>query len=817
MVATITAQRIHFLTTILFGGIIFSASAHGQEAGQTQSSAAASSSTDVQSEGDIVVTARKRQETLLNVPVVANVISPAVLERRATTDLKDIARLVPGLALSQTLGPSGIQVSLRGIGTSAQNAGIDASVALNVDGLQLTQGVAYSSAMFDLDHVEVLKGPQALFFGKNSPGGVISVRTADPKDHLELIASYGYEAVAQEHRAQLIISGPVSDTLKIRVAGQYDTLAGYFHNDAVAPSNYGGISPLDRNGPGGNSYIIRGTVLWEPSTNFDARLKANLSRERDTGGVGIQLVSCPDGTGPSGPLNIPFLLGETCRKDRQINLVYPDPKAFSGLLDNGDIFNEARQYYGSLEVNYRPGSDITLTSLTGYYHLLYQSQQSASTSTYAGPSLMSVVDPIRRHDFTEEVRIASDFSGPINFTGGGFLQRSGLFFHSSLPGNKVLGAPVMLSNFEDQVNIQTNSLFGQLRWKPISSIEISAGARWTDEGRQLTAWNLLSGSAVVVPTSRPNIRSRNLAPEFTIAYHPNINTTIFGSYKKGYKSGSFNFAPITTVLPDQSFGDEEIKGWEGGIKAQTPDRSLFASLAVYDYRYMGLQVGVSAPSTTNGPPINRTLNAGSAKIYGVDFDLNYVPRGIRGLSLQGSVEWNHARYTDLTGVPCFGGQTIAEGCDGTLNPVTGRYTTQTLSGLPLLRAPAWAANFGFNYERSVSDGLTIDLASTSQYSSDYLADLGLRPDFYQPGYFKTDLTVSLKGRNDRWVFDVIGKNLTDKLTSSGCVNSNVQGGVVFGGEVTGGTTRGPAGVDELACYMDRGREVWLRITLRPFN
>ena len=305
--------------------------------------------------------------------------------------------------------------------------------------------------------------------------------------------------------------------------------------------------------------------------------------------------------------------------------------------------------------------------------------------------------------------------------------------------------------------------------------------------------------------------------EFTATYRPTRDLTIFGSYKKGFKSGSFNLAAITTTLPDQSFGEEKAEGWEAGIKGQTLDRSLFASLAFFDYRYKGLQVGVSAPSTTNGPPMNRTLNAGGAKVYGIDFDLNYSPRSLDGLMLHGALEWNNARYTSLNNVPCYGGQTIAEGCSGTLNPNTGLFTTQDVSGKPLLRAPKWRVNFGFNYDRPLSDRLTLGLASDSQVSSRYLTNLGLRPDFYQPGFFKTDVTVSLKGDRNRWQIDLIGKNLTDRLTTSGCVNSNVQGGTVLGGTVTGGTTRGPAGVDELACYMDRGRELWVRLTLRPFN
>src|SRR5262249_51471222 len=158
-----------------------------------------------------------------------------------TEDLKDVAKFVPGLALAASTGALGTQVSLRGVGTSAINAGIDASVALNVDGLQITQSLAYASAMFDVGQVEVLKGPQALFYGKNSPGGVISLRTADPTDKFEVIARYGHEFEAQENRSELIISGPVTDTLKLRLAGLYDVEQGFYKNVAFADPGTGAV------------------------------------------------------------------------------------------------------------------------------------------------------------------------------------------------------------------------------------------------------------------------------------------------------------------------------------------------------------------------------------------------------------------------------------------------------------------------------------------------------------------------------------------------------------------------------------------------
>src|SRR5690606_10265777 len=125
-------------------------------------------------------------------------------------------------------------VSIRGIGTTSLDPGIDQSVSLNIDGMQFTQGSAYSIGMFDMAQVEVLKGPQALFFGKNSPGGVVSIRTADPGDELEVMGSVGYEVKARTMRTEAVLSGPITDSLGLRLAGAYSSTDGYFKNNATA-------------------------------------------------------------------------------------------------------------------------------------------------------------------------------------------------------------------------------------------------------------------------------------------------------------------------------------------------------------------------------------------------------------------------------------------------------------------------------------------------------------------------------------------------------------------------------------------------------
>lgn len=761
---------------------------------------------------EIIVTARKRQESILNVPVVETAIPQAQLQRFQTQDLKDVATLVPGLVLGDNILSIGAQVSIRGVGTNSFDPGVDQSVSLNIDGLQVSQGLAYASAMFDLAQIEVLKGPQALFYGKSSPAGVISVRSADPTDRFELIGRAGYEFEADEKQGQIIVSGPLTDTLRVRLAAQYDTSQGFFDNGATALTSTGALDPSSRTLPVDKSYFIRGTVLWRPTAEFDARLKVNQAYDRSLYAGTPQYVRCPEGT--SAPFGIPFIGGNnvcTPTLGRTLYLVDMNPTAFPLIPNGGVPYLQTTQTYGTLELNYRPRPDITITSVTGYYLLHEASLVNTSASTYAAPAIF-VTNNFERHDVTQEVRVNSDFAGPVNVTVGGFYQGGGFANRIVLGGNTALRLPPLLSTGSNRVSIDSKSLFGQVRWKIIPQLELAAGARWTDETRGKTAFNLITGVPVAVSIPVPQIHSNNTSPEVTLTYKPAEDWTVFGSLKRGFKSGSFNVGTPTTPGLDTSFGDEKVEGYELGVKSRMLDRRLAMNLAFYDYRYSGLQVG--AVVDIAGVPAIKTVNAGSSLVYGVDYDLAYRPELIPGLGLQAQAEWNQAKFKTLNNAPCYGGQTIAAGCNLDLNPATGLFTAQDLSGSPLLRAPKWQVNFGFDYEKDIGNDLKLVLSNTNQYSSSY--NTVLLDPFYQKAFIKADVSLTLQGPKDRWEFALIGKNLNNAITTGLCNNFNGQGGVVLGGQVTGGTGRGLAGRDEVACFLDRGREVWLRLTLKPF-
>jgi iron complex outermembrane receptor protein len=760
---------------------------------------------------DIVVTARKRQESILNVPVVETAIPQVQLERLQTQDLKDVATLVPGLTIGDSVLSVGTQVSLRGVGTSAYDPGVDQSVSLNLDGLQLSQGLAYSSGAFDLGQVEVLKGPQALFYGKSSPGGVISLRSADPIDKFEVIARGGYEFEARERRGELIASGPINDQLKARLSGMYSTMDGYFYNAAVPAPGTGAKAPVSSRVSPSEDYIIRGTLLWNPDHSFSARVKANFVHDRVLYAGSEQYTLCPDGI--SAPSGIPFLGGgEDCKLDRTLRIVDMDPASFRGIPNNGTPYNQNNQRYGTIELNYFPLAGITATSTTGYYDLHSHSLLNAYMSTYAAPPI-GVANRFHRHDLTQELRVNSDFETPLNFTAGGYYEDGQFSDLVTLIGNSAIGFPSLLQKGSQTVDIRTYSAFGQARWRIIPKVEITAGARWADEKRSDTAVDFTTGAAVPVAIVVPRIHSDTVSPEFTVTYRPTSDLTFFGALKQGYKSGSFNVATPATPGLDNAYGDEKVTGGELGLKSRLLDRRLAVDLAAYDYRYTGLQVG-SVVQGAGVLPVTRTVNAGKATVYGVEFSVAYRPVGLTGLSLHAAGNWNHARFNVLNNVPCYGGQTIAAGCNQILNPATGFYTSQDLSGLPLVRAPLWQVNFGFDYERPLANGLKLAFSNANVYSSRYLADLGF--PFYQKGFVKSDLTLALRGPRDRWEIAVIGKNVGGKITYGNCANSN-SASTLLRGEITGGTGRGPAGVDEIGCFADRAREVFVRLTLRPFN
>jgi len=806
---------------------------------------------------EIIVTARKREESILKVPVVVTALTDQQIKDYAIDDLYKVADMVPGLLINNNVLGIGAQVSLRGVGTSVFDPTIDQSISLIVDGMQMTQGTAYQAAFFDIQQVEVLKGPQALFFGKASPGGVINITTADPGDEFEVLLKAGYEQEARSEQIELALSGPITDTLGVRLAAQYTDSDGYFKNDAfVTPANEftGAKAPNSRNLQETETFLGRLTVVWEPTDRFRGRLKYTRTDTEIQGDAGApQLKSCPDGI-RTHPTGLAFIgNNEDCKFDDTFSLVHLNPEFYPGLTifpgydgppgarNNGVPYTDHQQDFGTLELDYSFTDSLLLTSVTGFYDT-DQSAQINASGTSADGTLFGVNPDFGREDFTQEIRLTSDFQdSSLNFMLGAFYHDGEMNYFNNLPGNiETLMVPQVNLGTQD-IDIEAKSVFGQILWDVTDTLELTAGGRWTDEERKhtVTTWVCQPFSPIpwpigcerglpvepsVQPTVTPKISSDNFSPEVTAAWTPSDDITYFAAFKQAYKSGSFNTVTVPNpYIPgvqeeEVSYGDEKIKGWEAGIKARWLDGQLFFNAAYYDYDYEDMQVG--ANDNTGGVVSIVTQNAASSTIRGVEADFIYSPFALQGLTLRGAFNWNDAEFENYDNAVCWGGQSFEEGCNQIFDPTTGLYNAQDLGGKPLDRAPDYTANLGADFEWPMfRGGVIARLSGTLYYSDEYSTSLIKRRDVIQDSYTKTNLSISLRDADNAWEIALIGNNINDELTTGTCNPSATEAGVFFSDSSYG--FREPdlswAQEDELICTPDKGREIWLQLTLRPMS
>src|ERR1700730_5872951 len=272
-------------TTVLIS-YAAAADAVAADAAADANSAAPAESDELQ---EVVVRARQRSERLLDVPVAVTAVTPEQIRQYDLTSVANIRIVVPQISLDRGFTGSGTSISMRGVSSSSLDAGVEQSVLLVFDGMAMSRGRILNDALFDVQGIEVLKGPQALFFGKNSPGGVVSVKSADPTDTFTGFARVGYEVTTNHDRwVEAAISGPLTSSLGFRLAGLASKSDGYIHNEDT------GVPDLIRTAASGSTFVppaqamlgseekqaLRLTLKYDPGNQFDADLKVLLSRYR---------------------------------------------------------------------------------------------------------------------------------------------------------------------------------------------------------------------------------------------------------------------------------------------------------------------------------------------------------------------------------------------------------------------------------------------------------------------------------------------------------------------------------------------------------
>jgi outer membrane receptor protein involved in Fe transport len=728
---------------------------------------------------EIVVNARKRDESLQDVPVSITTISRVELQNNDATDLARLGEIVPQVTIGQFEGGTGAVMTIRGISSSPINAGLDQSVSFSIDGIQLSRGHIIQDPLFDVRQVDVMEGPQALFFGKNSPAGVISLQTADPTNSFEGYAKAGYEFVAAEKYVEGAVSVPLNDSLTARFAFRGDWIGGWLKNaahpvkDPVNPSVTDPGALQGEWGPSGYNFSGRLTLLWKPLEDFEAKLKVSATQQDVNSGDAYSEQYC------AGNTTVPVVLGDIpvpggdCAKNMmQDSGSDAATYAMNFPYGNGGVpYLTSKYILSSLTLDEHVGP-MSLTSITGYYN---QTISDSFGGDYTPFALIYVAEHEHYELVTQEVRINTALSGPINAMAGLYFEHSERpwdnaldLFHAGI--NPAIDS-YMTSDESDSNTSDTYSGFAQLRWDVVPTLEFAVGARYTHDVKESSLENLANNphapsvGILLYPQDKViyvSAKDNNVSPEATLSWHPQPSETLYAAYKAGYKAGSIANPPIlaaTATAQNQQVKPETTRGFEIGFKADLLSDKVRVDITGYRYDYYDLQVAsVYVPTESLS-----ITNAAAALTEGFQGSLRWLAN--RALSFEGAIGFNRARYQNFPTAQCYAGQTAVSGC------VNG---VQNLAGQALPRAPDVAFNLGADYSTKAMPGWFADFSIKGSYSSSYQTTEDNAPGGLQPAYWLLDAAVHLKSDDGHLDLAVIGRDLTNTyymVTSVGVAGS----------------------------------------------
>ena len=770
--------------------------------------AAPASNEKVSTFEEVTVTARKKEERLLDVPVAAQVLSASTINRYDTTDLIQLSTITTGVQIARTGGGTpGASIFIRGIGVFGPDYASESPVSVVIDGVPITRGHVADMGFFDQSNIQVLKGPQSLYYGKNSPAGVLAINSMSPGDTFSGYAKASYGFATQDPIIEAAISIPLAKTLAVRLAIRAEDMqGGYVTNQAKplavdpVPDPFFGGQPVALAGANYKKYpqtkelVERLTVVWKPIQQFDANFKllgSYYHNNSSTGNDGFP--SCagahPFYTGALGGLWEDT--GAACPSTNSNDATVPAPvlSHFYQAPADGRYYTLTQNLLGSMTLNYRL-PHVTLTSVSGYYRLKANEFGNYDSTVFAEtPDYQSEQTSV----LTQEVRAATNFDFPVNFTVGGFFEHerrylwnsNRIFLLGPLPaGLTGQTAYAGISNSmigRDDNWSQDFSFFGAFNWKITSNLELSGGGRWTDAHKKSSLAQLMqaidqlygpyviaqmfSGLAPAGTVYNIENRYQNFSPEVTLSWHFNKNMMLYAAYKTGFLPGGianpgvvnnylvYNggvFDPVATQAKLQSnltFRPEEVKGEEIGLKGSMLDGRLSGDLTLFHYTYYQLQVATFHADTTTFS----IGNAGSAIDQGVEINLNYAASP--AFSVRGSLTYVPLRYSSFPKSQCYAGQTVANGCVAGFQDLSHKH----FGGAPL------SINLGATYNAEITPNYSLAVNGDLQiYDSAPLVNGA--PNTSTPAHAVANLTAKVYQTHGPWSVAVIGTNINNDRT-----------------------------------------------------
>ncbi|OAO00345.1 TonB-dependent receptor [Sphingomonadales bacterium EhC05] len=704
----------------------------------------------------IIVTAQKREQSVLDVGINISVADSEALTNRRIDAATDIVTIAPNISIKENVPGLVPVITIRGVGLNDFSATNNPSAGVYVDEVSLSSLALMNFDFFDLDRIEVLKGPQGTLYGRTATAGALNVVTAKPDfrgvSGMVRASLSNYET----KEAEAMINLPAGDTLSFRFAGKGIFQDEGFYFDETLGRDIGRREVL----------LGRAQALWEPSDNFSILLKAEVQQGRSELGGAEFFGAIPNALTPAGV---------TCPGA-------PECSDFLGYQDlDGDPFRGAYSVdpsynFDQLALTAKIEADLgfaTLTSITGYID--FDRQWSADTD--AGP--LAQLD-FRTNDdvkqFSQEIRLSGE-AGPANWLIGAFYSEDEIF--TSYDGNLSALLNTTTFSFSDQES-ESAAIFANAEWAVSDALSLITGLRYTDENRSnvggttdlvsLAPASFLSmapfgSDPVPIAVSNDTISDTNWSWKLGLNWEAGDDTLIYASATQGWKSGGF-FAGVAVsssqLLPYQP---EKLVAYELGIKGKVRSADLTYSVSGFYYDYSDVQTFIR--EDIGGLPVQRLGNVDQAEIFGLDLDLLWRPAAIQGLTLNAGL--------------------------GLLETKLGSFLAgagPVPAGNDLPDAPSLSFNGGVTYEFDVSDTVQARFALNSRYQSsvykDALNDTLIEAD----GFWVLDGRASIFTDNN-WDVSVWGKNITDKRYVTQGINQTSSFGLgfrVYGAPATYGIT-----------------------------
>jgi iron complex outermembrane receptor protein len=696
---------------------------------------------------EVIVTAQKREQSLQDVSLAVSAIDSSTLTENFVLNLEDVQHLAPSMSFGNSLGFA--KIFIRGIGLNEQTSGIDPSVALHVDGAVINQPVGHFTSVFDLDRIEILRGPQGTLYGRNATGGSVNLITAKPTDEFE---GYARATVGNYDLfvAEAALSGPLTQRIKGRVAMRSNNRNGYGINEATGTD----VDDAD-------TVAARAHLLFDVTDDLELLLSGEIFDESDRA-LGLKykretFTDWPTLPAPRDAQTRPLGLGGF-------------PERTRNFASEFDPSSDIETWGTTATLTWRLNDQFTLVNIGNYREVdstfIQDLDMSAVVNGVAttgqAPSIQTRF--ISSHQVSDELQLNYS-SERLNGLFALFYFKEGLIGDNrsgQTPG--VRSEPIQRVVLVGEGEAESFAAFTHLTYDLNDTLALKLGARHTHEKRSIdNNGNIqLIIAGMLANTLVQSLQDEDSFDELTmlggVEWRPREDALVYYTYSEGFKAGVGLLGQFETGIAEP----ETVQSHEVGIKSEWLNGRVTANAAAFHYNLQNLQLGRTLPDPARGF-INRFENAAGLEGDGVETEFSYLATD--RLRFRGAVDYLDARFTRFDTINQFNSDLTIPPPMAPLLPVP--IPTTSYAGNRPRNSPEWAYSLSGEYDAPLAGDARLTFAVDVSYKSEQFFSEFNDPVEGTDDFTLLDARISYRSANERWTASVWGKNLTDELVESG--------------------------------------------------